>query len=210
MGSHAKPRTRVRTVALGTLAVGATLTAVGLTAAAFDPVGGDLADGAQGGTEPVDFTASGLGAPVPVAAVNPLDGASPGVNAQSAGNVPAVGAVAQGPVTQGSLAQGSATQGGVARAGSSRATGKPRSAATEPTWPRRGNTRGVPEHQTPQGSTTDAQSSDGSGNASSNPAAPSSDRSYSAATLADSFPMTGTLPFGAPVAGLLGEVARLI
>src|SRR5947209_4233459 len=37
MGTHAKPRTRVRAIALGTLAVGATLTAVGLTAAALDP-----------------------------------------------------------------------------------------------------------------------------------------------------------------------------
>ena len=37
MGSHAKPRTTGRKTALGALALGATLTGVGLTAAALDP-----------------------------------------------------------------------------------------------------------------------------------------------------------------------------
>jgi hypothetical protein len=77
MGSHAKPRTRVRSVALGTLAVGATLTGVGLTAAALDPADATLADGTIG-TDPVDFAASGLGAPVPVIGVNVPDGSSEG------------------------------------------------------------------------------------------------------------------------------------
>jgi hypothetical protein len=75
MGTHARPRRRVRTAALGTLAVGATLTGVGLTAAALDPGGAGLADGPLG-SEPVNFAASGLGAPVPVANVSSLDGSS--------------------------------------------------------------------------------------------------------------------------------------
>jgi hypothetical protein len=77
MGSHAKPRTRVRSVALGTLAVGASLTGVGLTAAALDPADATLADGTIG-TDPVDFAASGLGAPVPVIGVNVPDGSAEG------------------------------------------------------------------------------------------------------------------------------------
>ncbi|HEV2345109.1 MAG TPA: hypothetical protein VGS97_13515 [Actinocrinis sp.] len=86
MGSHAKPRTRVRSAALGTLAVGATLTGVGLTAAALDPGDATLADGTIG-TDPVDFAASGLGAPVPVVGVNSSDGvaASNGTVSSSAG-----------------------------------------------------------------------------------------------------------------------------
>ncbi len=75
MGTHARPRRRVRTAALGTLAVGATLTGVGLTAAALDPGGAGLADGPLG-SEPVNFAASGLGAPVPVADVSSLNGSS--------------------------------------------------------------------------------------------------------------------------------------
>src|SRR6185312_7389238 len=75
MGTHARPRRRVRAAALGTLAVGATLTGVGLTAAALDQSGAGLADGTLS-TEPVNFAASGLGAPVPVADVSSLDGSS--------------------------------------------------------------------------------------------------------------------------------------
>lgn len=75
MGSHARPRRRVRAAALGTLAVGATLTGVGLTAAALDQGGAGLADGPLS-SEPVNFAASGLGAPVPVANVSSLDGSS--------------------------------------------------------------------------------------------------------------------------------------
>lgn len=77
MGTHARPRRRVRAAALGTLAVGATLTGVGLTAAALDQSGAGLADGTLS-TEPVNFAASGLGAPVPVADVSSLDGSSAG------------------------------------------------------------------------------------------------------------------------------------
>lgn len=80
MGTHARPRRRVRAAALGTLAVGATLTGVGLTAAALDSSGAALADGTQN-TDPVNFTASGLGAPVPVADVSSLDGSSVGKDA---------------------------------------------------------------------------------------------------------------------------------
>jgi len=77
MGTHARPRRRVRAAALGTLAVGATLTGVGQTAAALDQSGAALADGTLS-TEPVNFAASGLGAPVPVADVSSLDGSSAG------------------------------------------------------------------------------------------------------------------------------------
>src|ERR1051326_1894695 len=77
MGTHARPRRRVRAAAFGTLAVGATLTGVGLTAAALDQSGAALADGTLS-TEPVNFAASGLGAPVPVADVSSLDGSSAG------------------------------------------------------------------------------------------------------------------------------------
>lgn len=144
MGTHAKPRTRVRTIALGTLAVGATLTGVGLTAAALDPAGASLADGAQGG-DPVDLAASGLGAPVPVADVSSLDGASlPGgglsTGTLSLGTVPTLGT---GAVT-GGLLPGSAT------------AVRPRQAAPEPTWAHGATVGKVPGHQTPQGAATGA------------------------------------------------------
>lgn len=80
MGTHARPRRRVRSAALGTLAVGATLTGVGLTAAALDSSGAGLADGTLS-TEPVNFAASGLGAPVPVAGVSSLGGSPAGKSA---------------------------------------------------------------------------------------------------------------------------------
>lgn len=73
MGSHAKPRTRVRSAALGALAVGATLTGVGLTAAALDPAMA-TADNGPFTTDPVDYTAGGLGAPVPVTDSGSYDG----------------------------------------------------------------------------------------------------------------------------------------
>ena len=50
MGSHAKPRTPGRKTAIGALALGATLTGVGLTAAALDPATAVLsASGTDGG-----------------------------------------------------------------------------------------------------------------------------------------------------------------
>ena len=65
MGSHAKTRTTGRKTALGALAVGATLTGVGLTAAALDPATAVLsADSAPGaGTE---IQLSGLADPVAI------------------------------------------------------------------------------------------------------------------------------------------------
>jgi hypothetical protein len=65
MGSHAKPRTTGRKTALGALAVGATLTGVGLTAAALDPATAVLtADPAPGNAAAIQL--SGLADPVAV------------------------------------------------------------------------------------------------------------------------------------------------
>ena len=62
MGSHAKPRTTGRKTALGALALGATLTGVGLTAAALDPATAVLtATGTDGGGA---TQLSGLSTPV--------------------------------------------------------------------------------------------------------------------------------------------------
>ena len=139
MGTHAKPRTRVRTIALGTLAVGATLTGVGLTAAALDPAGANLAGGAPGG-DAVDLAASGLGAPVPVADVSSLAGGGLTPGTLSVGTLPALGA---GSVTQGLLP------------GSGSATGvRPRQQVQEPTWAHGATVGGVPEHVRPQGGAT--------------------------------------------------------
>lgn len=145
MGTHAKPRTRVRSIALGTLAVGATLTAVGLTAAALDPTGANLADGTQAG-DPVDLAASGLGAPVPVADVSSLGGAalsSGGLSTGtlSLGTVPTLGT--------GGLLPGSVT------------APRPGQAAAEPTWAHGATGANLPEHQTPQGTATSAASPTG-------------------------------------------------
>ncbi|SRR5579884_236872 len=161
MGTHAKPRTRVRSIALGTLAVGATLTGVGLTAAALDPAGANLADGTQGGN-PVDLAASGLGAPVPVADVSSLDGVA---------------------LPSGGLSTGTLSLGTVPTLGTGTATGgllpgsvtapRPRQAAPEPTWAHGVTVGKMPGHQTPQGaasnatqssSTASPASSGGSGN----------------------------------------------
>ena len=81
---------------MGALTVGATLTGLGLTAAALDPadVAGVAADGSLTGTA-VDLAAAGIGAPVPVAQVNTV----PAV-------VPAMG-----------LGTGTATRTGVSRTG---------------------------------------------------------------------------------------------
>jgi hypothetical protein len=78
MARHAKPRTRVRSAAMGALTVGATLTGLGLTAAALDPadMAGMTADGTLSGTA-VDLAAAGLGAPVPVAQVDTAPAAVP-------------------------------------------------------------------------------------------------------------------------------------
>jgi len=67
MGSHAKPRTRVRSAAMGALTVGAALTGLGLTAAALNPAdsAGPTADGALDGGS-LGLAAAGLGAPVAV------------------------------------------------------------------------------------------------------------------------------------------------
>ena len=146
MGTHAKPRTRVRTIALGTLAVGATLTGVGLTAAALDPAGATLAGGAQGG-EAVDLAASGLGAPVPVADVSSLAGGGLAPGTLSVGTLPALGA---GSVTQG-LLPGSAT------------AVRPGRQIQEPTWAHGATGGGVPEHATPQGGATSNSPSTGAG-----------------------------------------------
>ena len=64
MGSHAKPRTTGRKTAVGALALGATLTGVGLTAAALDPATAVLtASGAdEGGIGIAQL--SGLSTPV--------------------------------------------------------------------------------------------------------------------------------------------------
>jgi hypothetical protein len=78
MARHAKPRTRVRSAAMGALTVGATLTGLGLTAAALDPADmtGMTADGTLTGTA-VDLAAAGLGAPVPVTQVDTVPAAVP-------------------------------------------------------------------------------------------------------------------------------------
>jgi len=62
MGSHAKPRTTGRKTALGALALGATLTGVGLTAAALDPATAVLT--ANGADEGAATQLSGLSSPV--------------------------------------------------------------------------------------------------------------------------------------------------
>jgi hypothetical protein len=135
MGTHAKPRTRVRTVALGTLAVGAALTGVGLTAAALDPIGPSLADGSAGG-DPVDLQASGLGAPVPVADVSTLGVAAPQSAAAPGGRGPLPGTTTPS---------------------------APKHARTEPTSPTVVIAPGVPEHVTPQGPTSGGSSATGGG-----------------------------------------------
>ncbi|MBS2966896.1 hypothetical protein KGA66_27935 [Actinocrinis puniceicyclus] len=123
MGTHAKPRTRVRAVALSTLAVGATLTAAGLTAAALEPTGASLADGAQS-ADPVNLAGGGLGAPVPVANVSDLDAGVP----------------------QTSVAP-------VAQAAAPRRAPAPAYPRTEPTSPGGTFAGTVPQHQTPQSGT---------------------------------------------------------
>ena len=143
MGTHAKPRTRVRSIALGTLAVGATLTGVGLTAAALDPAGANLADGTQGG-DPVDLGASGLGAPVPVADVSSLGGAALSSGGLSTGTL-SLGAVPT--LGTGGLLPGSAT------------AVRPRQAPSEPTWTHGATVGTVPEHPMPQGTATSAPAS---------------------------------------------------
>jgi hypothetical protein len=62
MGSHAKPRTTGRRTAIGALALGATLTGVGLTAAALDPATAVLT--ASGPGDGGQTQLSGLGGPV--------------------------------------------------------------------------------------------------------------------------------------------------
>jgi len=62
MGSHAKPRTTGRKTALSALALGATLTGVGLTAAALDPATAVLT--ANGVDEGGSIQLSGLSTPV--------------------------------------------------------------------------------------------------------------------------------------------------
>ena len=67
MGSHAKTRTTGRKTALGALAVGATLTGVGLTAAALDPATAVLTAGSvPGGSAAIQL--SGLATPVALSA----------------------------------------------------------------------------------------------------------------------------------------------
>lgn len=150
MGTHAKPRTRVRTIALGTLAVGATLTGVGLTAAALDPAGASLAGGTQGG-DAVDLAASGLGAPVPVADISSLAGGGLTPGTLSVGTLPALGA---GSVSQG-LLPGSAT------------AVRPRQQVQEPTWAHGATVGGVPAHVRPQGAATGDAPSNGTGSSAS-------------------------------------------
>lgn len=74
MGSHARPRTTGRKTALGALALGATLTGVGLTAAALDPATAVLtASGPdQGGATQL----SGLSSPVAADLSPAADGSS--------------------------------------------------------------------------------------------------------------------------------------
>lgn len=213
MGTHAKPRTRVRTAALGTLAVGATLTGVGLTAAVLDPAGASLADGTQS-ADPVNLAASGLGAPVPVADVNAVDAASPGIGAQSNGNVPSPGGRTDR-----------------ALSGSGRAV-KPGQVTQEPTWPHGAAAGGEPEHETPQGGAANAASPNGgpataaAGSGASNSSAGNSSAANHGGPgsgAADSNPIAGLLPNGqvsdlsaglgsaeSTVASLLGELAGLI
>lgn len=62
MGSHAKPRTTGRRTAIGALALGATLTGVGLTAAALDPATAVLT--ASGAGDGGQTQLSGLAEPV--------------------------------------------------------------------------------------------------------------------------------------------------
>lgn len=198
MGTHAKRRTRVRTVALGTLAVGATLTGVGLTAAALDPAGANLADGTLTG-DPVDPAASGLGAPVPVAAVSTPDGGSPGTTTLAGGTAPALGV---GAVSHG-VPPGSTTM-----------AVRPGLTQPEPTWPRGGTVGGVPEHLTPQGAGTNAPSSTPPLLTTPSLAAPpfiTTANSGSANSLTSTAVLpTGVLPLGPTVAGLLDAVAGLI
>ncbi|WP_034267362.1 hypothetical protein [Actinospica robiniae] len=65
MGSHAKTRTTGRKTALGALAVGATLTGVGLTAAALDPATAVLSAGSAPGAGAA-IQLSGLADPVAI------------------------------------------------------------------------------------------------------------------------------------------------
>lgn len=78
MGIHAKSRARGRTIALGALAAGATLTGLGLTAAALDTAGGTAIGAAPGDGIGQNYFAdggdpSGLGSPVTVADVVPAN-----------------------------------------------------------------------------------------------------------------------------------------
>lgn len=70
MGIHARNRPRGRTIAKGALALGATLTGFGLTAAAFDSGGVAQAESSGApGLSPYSYSDSGLGAPVAIADV---------------------------------------------------------------------------------------------------------------------------------------------
>jgi len=114
MGSHAKPRTTGRRTAIGALALGATLTGVGLTAAALDPATAVLT--ASGPDDGGQTQLSGLGEPVgadlsPAADGIPNLGSAPlqnigsvtnAVNGTASGALQSAGSVA-GTVTSGTL-----------------------------------------------------------------------------------------------------------
>ncbi|HEV3171844.1 MAG TPA: hypothetical protein VGZ32_15950 [Actinocrinis sp.] len=101
---------------MGALTVGATLTGLGLTAAALDPpdAAGVSADGTLTGTA-VDLAAAGLGAPVPVARIDTVPAAVPvgGIGAgaatgRAAGRTGVQPALARGGPVQPSLGRAAA------------------------------------------------------------------------------------------------------
>lgn len=230
MGTHAKPRRRVRSAALGTLAVGATLTGVGLTAAALDPSGAVLADGTFTG-DPVNFAASGLGTPVPVADVSSLDGSSVGGGAvmTKSGNTGGAGGLAAVTPSGGFIPTVSipSTEAVLAKRVKSTVTGSRRNAASVRSAALESNA--APANDTAAGNSTAAGNNTAprtSGASGKSPAVGTSSSPAAVPSLDASLPISTALPVPAlptiaslttamnhaksTVAGLLGEVAGLV
>lgn len=166
MGSHAKPRTTGRKTAVGALALGATLTGVGLTAAALDPATAVLT--ASSADEGGITQLSGLSTPVamnltPTAdsisdlSSAPLDPISTLTNGTAAGALQSVGSAAK-TATSGTL-QLSTKSPGAQTAIKPIAAGRPVGSSTAPA------TASAPGSTSP--SSTGAGSSDSSGSSSS-------------------------------------------
>jgi len=204
MGSHAKTRTTGRKTALGALAVGATLTGVGLTAAALDPATAVLSADAGGTGTAIQL--SGLADPV---AISPAT-RTPTFAALSSAPAAGVGALAG----SGAAAVGSTVHRADSAASDDAAGSTPSAASTESA-----------ASSTPETGSGSAPAADGSGQSAIQPIRPGSDtltsgytgkhrQVRSAPTPTDatasedplgSNPLSGLLEAGSnPLSGLLG------